>query len=115
MITPIPVARLVTGPRDPAATQRAADAELKVDHLEREVHHLSLVCDGLWSLLREKLGYTDAELIAHVSAVEAKEYGPDGTKKASTPRQCPKCQRVAMRYHSTCAYCGEHLTPSLFE
>jgi hypothetical protein len=105
----------VTMLRDPAATQRAAEAELKVDHLERELNHLILICEGLWNLLKEKDGYTDQDLIDRVTSVEKNACKPDGTKRIVAPRQCPKCHRMPMRYQPTCPYCGGALPATLFE
>lgn len=100
---------------DPVATQRAAEAEIKTDHLEREVQHLALICESLWKLLKEKHGYNDQELLGQVAALQANEYRSPGRRKNAAPRLCPKCSRTAMRHQFTCAYCATQLPPTLFD
>ncbi len=102
-------------PRDTATAHLAAEADLKVDRLEREVNHLALICEGLWNLLKEKHGYDDLELIAKITAVDLKDGRLDHRKAPAAPRQCPKCHRVVLRYQSNCLYCGEVFIPTLFD
>ncbi len=102
-------------PRDTATAHLAAEADLKVDRLEREVNHLALICEGLWNLLKEKHGYSDADLVSKVTAVDLKDGRLDHRKAPTGPRQCPKCHRVVLRYQASCLYCGEAFAPALFE
>ncbi len=115
MLPSIRTGQALIAPRDTATAHLAAEAQIKVDHLEREVNHLALVCEGLWNLLKEKHGYTDQDLVAKVSAVDLTDGRLDDHKARIAPRQCPKCHRVALRYQPTCLYCGEVLPPALFE
>jgi len=72
------------------------------DRLERTL----LACEAMWSLLREKLGVTDLELLDRINALDLSDGKLDGKvhKPAVT---CPKCKRTIARRHPKCMYCGQ--------
>ena len=76
--------------------------------LENRVESLELACAGLWQLLKSKHGYTDDDLVAAVTEVDAKDGKVDG--KLGRPvadATCPHCGRNQLtRRAAKCSWCG---------
>lgn len=83
----------------------------RIDELERRMDLLALTTMGMWSLVREKLRITDAELESAMNHIDLIDGVADG--KMSPPRHCPKCARTLSRRHSRCMYCGTEVGPVL--
>lgn len=74
-------------------------------HLEDRLERLSLVCMAMWSLLQDKTGLTEEELLERVHTIDLM----DGTRDAKATRgiaRCPKCSRTLNQRHLKCLYCG---------
>lgn len=83
----------------PVGAQRAL-AELE-DRFER----LSLVSMAMWSLLQDKTGMTEQELMERVHTLDLMDGTPDG-KATTTVSKCRKCARTMAPRHRRCIYCG---------
>jgi len=96
------------------AEGQAQRAISSVDELEARLDRLALVTEALWTLLRERVGMTDEELIARVREVDLSDGVLDGKVKhpAST---CPGCGRTLSRRHVRCIYCGAEARRLPFE
>jgi hypothetical protein len=81
--------------------RRVGTAELDV-RLDRTL----LVCEAMWTLLRDKLGVTDEELVDRINEVDLSDGKLDG-KVRKTPVSCPKCGRTISRKFPQCMYCGQ--------
>ncbi len=83
----------------------AQQTSVETQRLRDEVHHLSIIAQAMWELLREKNGTTDDELKKKITEVEfekAKAY------TASTLK-CQKCARIVSIKSKTCLFCGEKI------
>lgn len=96
--------------RNEAAARRRTTADLE-DRLDR----LSLVCMAMWSLLQDKTGVTEEELLDRVRTLDLID-GVEDKKATRTVARCGRCQRTMSNRHRRCLYCGfEKLAESAFD
>jgi len=77
--------------------------------VEQRLQALELACAGLWTLLQQKHGYTDEELMAAIHEVDGRDGQIDG-KIGHAGQVCPHCHRKALtRSPVRCAWCGGDL------
>ena len=95
-----------------AAADRGAHKAERVAQNVRDVEErldkLSLLNYALWSLLQEKLGVSEAELLARVEELDLKDGKLDG-RISSGIVHCEDCNRPLSRRHRKCLYCGFEL------
>ena len=96
------------------ASTISADArthEASLADLNTRFERLALVTQSVWELLSERAHVTEAELVAKMHEVDARDGARAG--RASGPsRPCPKCGHVVAASRSTCLYCGASLSLS---
>ena len=89
-----------------AARRSARDAAAKVDELEAQCDRALLVCEALWTVMRDKLGVSEDELVNRVNDIDLSDGRLDG--KVRRPAwNCPKCNRTIARRFAKCMYCGQ--------
>lgn len=89
-----------------ASAQR--DAQSALDNsaeLERRIEALTLTCEALWEICRDRLGVSREELFAKVEEVDLRDGKRDG-KIGIRAVSCPKCQRRTSSARRNCVYCG---------
>ena len=88
------------------ARRQAASARTTAADAESRLERALLACEAMWSLLREKLGVTDLELLDRINQLDLTDGRLDGrvTKSALA---CPQCRRTIARRHAKCMYCGQ--------
>lgn len=86
--------------------RRIEDVEL----LERQVAQLTLFSRAVWEIAKERLGCTDAEVLARMQALDAQLDA--AAANAAPPRACAACKRTVSNRHATCLYCGEPMPPA---
>ena len=96
---------------DASKDARAArtDARRLADQLERTL----LACEGMWTLVRDKLGLTDEELVARINEIDLSDGRLDG-KVRKTAVACPKCNRTISPRLPKCMYCGQPIVHDPF-
>jgi hypothetical protein len=83
--------------------------------IESRLHALETACAGLWQLLKEKNGYTDQELMAHISGQNPQPSQPTLTPAADKVAVCPKCgHKMLTHNHNKCLWCGATLDQAPF-
>ena len=94
------------------ASNAANEATLKVAKLEGQVAKLTLVSHALFELMAERSGITEADLIAKVSEIDAREQATAAPGKPESPEFCEQCGRSYSKRHHHCFYCGHvnHVT-----
>jgi hypothetical protein len=80
--------------------------EMQQAELAERIDQLLLINAAMWELLSEKAGLTEADLVARIAEIDARDGVADG-KLTYAPIQCPKCQRTIFPKHQKCLYCGE--------
>lgn len=90
----------------------ANDAKDKVgafDHrlaeLERNTDRLSLACQALWELLKERTQLTEEDMFTRMEQIDMRDGKRDG-KIGGHPMICAGCGRTINTKRPTCIYCG---------
>jgi hypothetical protein len=97
------------------AKVRADQAVDRLRELETTVNHMALACQAMWELLRERVGITEAELLARIKEVDLRDGAADGRMRPTTV-YCPKCGKPSNTKHSQCMYCGAAISkPHVFQ
>ena len=84
---------------------------------QRQIQHLTLLCQSMWELLRDHTGLTDKELSSKVADVDARDGKADG-KISKQVFACPSCGKNCNTSSQKCIWCGEDLLlhkPHIFE
>lgn len=89
------------------AAQNAQQVSHSIRMLEDKIDSLSLTCQALWELLRDRTKLTEEELCAKISEIDLRDGQADG-KMGVKGGPCSKCGRVLNQRHLRCIYCGEH-------
>ena len=91
------------------AARTAADVRRQGELLQCDVEKLFMLTEALWTILKEKHGCTDAELVQRVQEIDLRDGKLDG-KVAKVNPDCPKCSRKLMGKRPVCLYCGAEVT-----
>lgn len=86
----------------------AANTTEKLRRLEKRVDSLVLLNRAMWSILEEKTGMTEADLMDHL---EVQMEIVASTQRA-TDRACTQCGRTLKPRQERCLYCG---TPRTYD
>lgn len=89
--------------RDAASQGREVTAAAQ--GLERRVDKLALISMALWSLLSEKTGLREEDLLARIKKIDLLDGQEDGKLKKRLAK-CRECGRVMSPRHPNCIYCG---------
>lgn len=99
---------------DKASRKVEASAD-QIKQLTRHVERLSLACQSMWELLREKNGLTEEELEQRILEVDLRDGQADG-KMAVQTFACEDCGRQTNSKRSVCVMCGAPVKrPSQFQ
>lgn len=74
--------------------------------LEQRMDQMLLVVQAMWTLVQEKTGLTDAELLARVTGLDSHDGATDG-RVSKPPVKCAKCGAAVARKFNRCLFCGE--------
>jgi len=93
----------------------AKRAERQSSHMEDRLERLSLVCMAMWSLIQDKTGLTEQDLMERVKLIDMMD-GVDDGKASRSVRKCKACGRTMSPRHRKCLYCGaKELVTSAFD
>lgn len=93
------------------AAGSARKVENQTAELSRTVESLTLSCQAMWELLRERSGLTDEMLMQRMQEIDLRDGKADGKMGLNTVN-CPACSRPNHSRHERCLYCGTTLPPS---
>lgn len=96
------------------AKSRAGRVEDRVRELEMRLDRVSLACEALWTIVREKLDLSDEDLKARIDAIDLSDGQLDGRVKRDI-KKCPSCGRAVNRKHNQCMYCRAPVDRDVFE
>ena len=65
-----------------------------------------MVCEALWTILRDQLNLSEDDLIARVNEIDLSDGRLDGRAKKSGTVRCPDCDRTISQRFANCIYCG---------
>jgi hypothetical protein len=108
--------RFQDGLRDAKISAASGKAALRrVPTLEHQIDKLVLACMAMWSILQEKHGLSEADLVKRMQEIDLADGEADG-KLGATPLVCRDCKRVVSVRFPRCVYCNsESLEPSAFQ
>ncbi|MFG0257910.1 MAG: hypothetical protein ACF8GE_08420 [Phycisphaerales bacterium JB043] len=89
------------------STVGRGDAHTLALQLEARLERLSLVCEALWTMLRDYHNFTDNELRERINLIDLADGKLDGKKASGGPNACPKCSRAVSPRFNKCIYCSE--------
>lgn len=89
------------------ARSEAASARSEVAALSLEVERLLMITEALWTILQEKHGFDDDELVRRIVMIDMRDGKLDGKVAPTAPSKCPKCERTLFKHRPRCLYCGE--------
>lgn len=95
------------------AAGSAQRARNDVAELESRLDRSLLACEAMWTILRDKLGVTDVELVERINDIDLSDGKLDG-KVRKEAVSCPKCSRTISRRFPKCMYCGQPLVHDPF-
>src|SRR4029450_122071 len=84
---------------------QSLDSNTRVRLLEDRLEKSLMACEALWILVKDRLGFTEQELLERINQVDLMDGLQDGKVKTK-PLECGHCGRVVSRRHSKCLYCG---------
>ena len=87
------------------AEAEAERARSEVRYLVERVNRLALINMALWSLVQEKTGLTEQDLVERVRQIDLMDGVEDG-KLSKQVAKCPSCGRTMSTRHHRCLYCG---------
>ena len=102
--------RHARGGRDASGAGAGAAPRPSTPSLEEQVGRLTLACTAMWTLLRQRFGVTDQELLEAIQEVDLRDGVLDGQYKPPA-LTCPACGRRNNRRRRTCMYCEAALPP----
>jgi hypothetical protein len=100
--------RRVRGGRPEASRGKPDAADARPPPLEEQLGRLTLACTAMWTLLRQRLGMTDPELLEAIQEVDLRDGVLDGQYKPPA-LTCPACGRRNNRRRRACMYCESPL------
>lgn len=93
---------------------KALDARREVLNLTERVDRLTLACMALWSLVQEKTGLTEEDLLQRMQEIDLADGQADG-KVSRQVEPCAQCGRRLSSRHRRCIYCGAERPGGGFE
>ncbi len=95
------------------ATGDARRARTDVDALEARLDKALLACEAMWTIMRDKFGLDDAQLVERINDIDLSDGELDGkTRKPAVA--CPKCGRKISQRFPKCMYCGQPIVHDPF-
>ncbi len=91
--------------------------ESSLQHIERitnsvddRLSRLTLVCEAMWLLLKERTDLTEEDLIRKVTELDLKDGVLDGKLNRNVARgqmeKCPECGAAISKKFNRCLFCG---------
>jgi len=95
------------------ANRTANDALRQGELLQCDVEKLFMLTEALWTILKEKHGCTDAELVRRVNEIDLRDGRLDGKVANETVApDCTHCGRKIIGNRPVCLYCGAEAHPT---
>lgn len=87
------------------ARARLRVAQSEAAELRRQVDRMQLICEAMWTIVKERVGADDEQLFKLITQIDLRDGKLDGRAKKPTQR-CSDCGRVVSARTGVCLYCG---------
>jgi hypothetical protein len=77
----------------------------QIQDLQRKSDALTIACQALWEIVRDRAGMADEAMIAKLQEIDLRDGQADG-KISTTLTACPSCGRRSNSNRKQCLYCG---------
>ena len=96
-------------PGRPAGIEREAPDAFARDYVatQERMDRLVLVTRAMWTLLSEKMGVTEADLVKRLTELDAADGAADGQVTAASPPVRCSCGAAICRQMRRCLFCGK--------
>ena len=81
----------------------------------QDVNRLFLMSHAMWTLMKDRCGLTDKQLLDAVQEIDLRDGKCDGKVAAGSPRPCRACGRMLSRKAFVCMYCGAAVEREMFQ
>lgn len=99
--------RLKSSEREAArAASKAGMASDEVRRLSSQVDRLTLACQAMWELVRDRTDLSEDDLAQKIEEIDSRDGAVDG-KLGARIVPCPSCGRNSNSRRSSCVWCGE--------
>lgn len=88
------------------AASKAGVPSDEMRSLSSQVDRLTLACQAMWELVRERTELTEEDLAQKIEEIDARDGEVDG-KMGARIVPCPSCGRNSNSRRSSCVWCGE--------
>ncbi|MDB6077185.1 MAG: hypothetical protein JWO82_932 [Akkermansiaceae bacterium] len=75
------------------------------NNTQDQVDRLTLACQAMWEIIRDRIGVTEQELQAKITEIDARDGAIDG-KIGYEVVDCPECGQKTSTRRSRCVFCG---------
>jgi hypothetical protein len=89
-----------------ASLGESRDARYAVRSIEDRFDRLLLVCQAMWTFIREQTNLTEADLVRRVTELDMMDGSPDGRLTRAIVK-CAKCDSAVCLKYNRCLFCGE--------
>jgi len=96
------------------ASGRARRTARDVQALEARCDRLAMLCEAMWTMMREQLNLTDEQLLDRINQIDLTDGRLDGKVDRAGAIDCYKCGRTVSRRFARCMYCGEAVAQDPF-
>jgi hypothetical protein len=91
-----------------STTSKVDRQDQEIEELTRRVDRLSLACQALWELLRDRIDLDDATLNRKISEIDLRDGSSDG-RIAMAVIECEQCGNRGNSRRKQCIFCGAAL------
>lgn len=97
------------------AGRKAESAAAKLERMERQLDRVTIACQAMWEIIRDRGGATESMLKAKIEEIDLRDGRKDG-KISGTVFECPSCGAKTNSKRKNCVICGEEVEgPHVFE
>ncbi|MFQ5491149.1 MAG: hypothetical protein ACE5GE_10535 [Phycisphaerae bacterium] len=97
-----------------SASRKAGEAKSSAAEVEAKCDRALLVCEALWTILRDKLNVSEEELVQRVNDIDLTDGRLDGKVRKANAHACPGCGRTIAKRFPKCMYCGQEVVHDPF-
>ena len=98
--------RIAQAQRDATTARHKAETfDQRLHDAERRLDRLSLACQALWELLKERTDLTQEQVYSKMDEVDQRDGRKDG-KIRGIAIACSSCNRTTNTMNHICIYCG---------